>query len=111
MFSMGVKGSIEQWLEQLKAEKSNIESRIAQGELNLEVSQVKYNIASRAQNRLPHNSDRRAEFAEKFTNPLEKAYEAMLDNYEKIKQQNQAELHYVNTLISQVEESLKGLED
>lgn len=108
---MGVKSSIQQWLEELQKEKSEIESRIAQGELNMNVSFVKFNIAKAAQDRLPHTGERREEFEAKYTKRLEEAYEAILENYEAVKKQNQAELQYVNTLISQVEEALKGLED
>lgn len=108
---MKVKGEIQGWLEELKAEKQAIETRIEQAEVNMEVTQIKANIAATAQNKLPHAGNKRTKFAEKYTTPLENAYDTLLENYERIKNENLAELHLVKTLIEQVESAVNNLED
>ncbi|MEH7813229.1 MULTISPECIES: hypothetical protein [Bacillus cereus group] len=108
---MTVKVKIQDWLEELKAEKQEIEARIKQAEVNLEVNQIKANIATTAQNKLPHAGDKRTKFANKYTTPLEAAYDGILENYENIRRENLEELHLVNTLIEQVEFTVNNLDD
>ncbi|MGE6619182.1 hypothetical protein [Bacillus cereus] len=108
---MTVKVKIQEWLEELKAQKQEIETRIKQTDINVEVTKIKSNIASAAQNKLSHAGDKRTKFAEKYTTPLEAAYDVMLTNYESIKRANLEELHLVNTLIEQVEFTVNSLDD
>lgn len=107
---MTVKVGIQDWLKELQAEKEEIEGRIAQAELNLELSRIKFNIANTAQNNLSYGGGRN-EFEKQYTKPLEKAYDDISANYEKIKQNNQFELKMISTLISQVEASINLLDD
>ncbi|WHX92025.1 hypothetical protein [Peribacillus simplex] len=106
---MGVKTKIEEWLEELREEKKEIESRMAQAKVNVEVAQVKFSIAYDAQGKVSQSG--KEDFYNMYMKNLEDNRNSLVDNYEKIKENNTKELKYVNVMIEQVERAVKDLDN
>lgn len=105
-----VKEGLQSWLQDLKTEKQNAEERLKQAKLNFDLTQVKFNIATAAKERLPHKQEVQDEFYELHVKQLEQSYDSFISSYEETRKGVYREIQYLETLIRRVEESIPEFE-
>ncbi|MET3407128.1 hypothetical protein ABIC59_004594 [Priestia aryabhattai] len=101
--------NLQEWLVQLQEEKAEIEAKIKGAEEHQKIVKTKYDIARKAQGRLPNNGDKKDEFYKKYIKDLDEELDRLSENGPSIKDKNSREVRYLEILIAEVEASIGQL--
>lgn len=103
---MDIQQQLNDWLTHYQQEKAEIQKNIEKSNNKKKLLKIKLEIATNARDRLSHNQERRHDFYKKHIEKLESEFNSLVDNHQKVLEENNKNLRYVEVMIEEIESSI-----